>query len=75
MALYELTGEERYLDTARLVNSYVRRRVDYHGRPEIRGGVKGSYPVFGEYGKYEYLNWAAKFFIDSNEKEMALRGQ
>jgi hypothetical protein len=75
MVLYELTGEERYLDTARLVNSYVRRRVDYHGRPEIRGGVKGSYPVFGEYGKYEYLNWAAKFFIDSNEKEMALRGQ
>jgi len=30
----------------------------------VRGGVAGSFPIFGEYGRFEYLNWAAKFFID-----------
>ncbi|MFH1701760.1 MAG: pectate lyase [Candidatus Zixiibacteriota bacterium] len=30
-----------------------------------RGGIKGSYPIDGQYGKFEYLNWAAKFFSDA----------
>ena len=34
------------------------------------GGVRGAYPVNGEYGRYEYLNWAAKFCIDSQLMEM-----
>jgi hypothetical protein len=33
--------------------------------PGIRGGIKGSQPIWGEYGEYEYLNWAAKFFADA----------
>jgi hypothetical protein len=28
--------------------------------------------VDGDYGTFEYLNWAAKFFIDSNELERAV---
>jgi hypothetical protein len=27
--------------------------------------VKGSFPIDGEYGSFEYLNWATKFAIDS----------
>ncbi len=42
------------------------------GPKETRGGVKGSFPVDGDYGTFEYLNWAAKFFIDSNELERAV---
>ncbi|MSR46496.1 MAG: hypothetical protein EXS13_05465 [Planctomycetes bacterium] len=30
----------------------------------IRGGVPGSFPIWGGYGSYEYLNWAAKFLAD-----------
>ncbi|MHB8762739.1 MAG: prenyltransferase/squalene oxidase repeat-containing protein [Deferrisomatales bacterium] len=30
-----------------------------------RGGVKGSYPIYAEYGTFEYLNWAAKFTVDA----------
>ena len=40
----------------------------------MTGGVKGSFPVDGGYGTYEYLNWAAKFTIDANVKELALSG-
>lgn len=31
----------------------------------IRGGVPGSFPIWGGYGSYEYLNWAAKFLADA----------
>ena len=35
------------------------------GPPEVRGGVKGSFPIYGDYGAYQYLNWACKFLIDA----------
>lgn len=64
LLLYRHTGDAHYREAARSVLAYVRRTMDVDGPPEVRGGVKGSYPVFGAYGRYEYLNWAAKFFID-----------
>ena len=36
------------------------------------GGVKGSFPVDGDYGAWAYLNWAAKFCIDANLLELEL---
>ncbi len=33
--------------------------------PGLRGGIKGSYPVDGAYGRFQLLNWAAKFFVDA----------
>jgi hypothetical protein len=36
------------------------------GPDEVRGAVKGSFPVDGDYGQYEYLNWAVKFTVDAN---------
>ena len=30
-----------------------------------RGGVPGSFPIWGGYGSYENLNWAAKFLADA----------
>ena len=55
-------------------NRYVRRTVKVNGRPETRGGVKGSFPVSGDYGPYEFVNWACKFSVDSNLLEKAVRG-
>ena len=33
--------------------------------PNIRGGIKGSQPIYGRYSPFSYPNWAAKFFIDA----------
>jgi hypothetical protein len=65
LLLYEDGGDTRYLTAARRANAFVRRTVRVDGAPGIRGGVKGSFPVDGGYGSYEYLSWAAKFLVDS----------
>lgn len=36
-----------------------------HGPVGIRGGTPGSAPLWGEYGSFRYLNWAAKFLADA----------
>jgi hypothetical protein len=70
--LYRLTGQQRYLDAGQRALSYVRRTVKLTGPAETLGGVKGSFPVNGDYGQWEYLNWAAKFCIDANLLESDL---
>jgi hypothetical protein len=73
LMLFQLTGDERYRDAAYAVNQYARRTVRVSGAADTRGGVKGSFPISGSYGRFEYLAWAAKFFIDSNLLERAVR--
>ena len=72
LMLFELTGEQSFLLGARAANAFVRKTVKTRGNQDTVGGVKGSFPVGGGYGNYEYLNWAAKFFIDSNRYEEKL---
>lgn len=72
LLLYQITGNARFRDAARKTNAYVRARVRIAGASEVRGGVKGSFPVDGEYGQFEYLNWACKFFIDANILEQEI---
>lgn len=69
LLLFQDTGHTAYLHTARLLNGWVRRTVLLDADADVRGGVRGSFPVDGSYGRYQYLNWAAKFFIDSNRCE------
>lgn len=73
LQLFNITGEESYREAAIRTNAWVRRTIDVEGEPEVRGGVKGSHPVDGEYGRFEYLNWAAKFTIDANMLELAMQ--
>ncbi len=73
LLLYRETGEPRYREAGFAGNAFVRRTVAYDAPPDIRGGVKGSFPVHEDYGRFEYLNWAAKFFIDSNQIETDIR--
>lgn len=70
--LFLFTGEEKYKQAGLALNKYVRRTVSLDGAPEIRGGVKGSFPVDGDYGRLQYLNWAPKFLIDSLMMELEL---
>jgi len=72
--LFENTGDFSYLSAARRANHFVRRTVEMQGPEGVAGGVKGSFPVDGEYGRFEYLSWAVKFAIDSWHYENRLAG-
>ena len=74
--LARLARNEAYGDCGRKLNAFVRRTVAVAGDATVAGGVKGSFPVDGEYGRYQYLNWACKFLIDSCAEERAFtKGQ
>jgi hypothetical protein len=73
LMLYEDTGDARYYRAGCRVNRFVRRTIRITGPEEIRGGVKGSFPIDGGYGTYQYLNWAAKFAVDANLLERSLQ--
>ena len=75
LLLYGETGRHEYLEAASLANGYVRRTVNVDGPPDVRGGVKGSFPIDGAYNAYQYLNWACKFMIDANLLERAVRAR
>ncbi|MBW1728711.1 MAG: hypothetical protein JRJ62_14300 [Deltaproteobacteria bacterium] len=66
LKLYELGKDGDFFDGAQKAVKFVASTQDLEtSNLGIKGGVKGSYPVNGEYCKFEYVNWAAKFFIDS----------
>jgi hypothetical protein len=66
LKLYEITEDVSYLHGAAKAIRYLNQlQSRSSGSPGIRGGVAGSYPIYGDYGYYLYLNWAAKFYADS----------
>lgn len=73
LLLSRITGEARYATAAFKANEFVRRTVRIDGPSESRGGVQGSYPASGGYGRYQYLSWGGKFLADSLMLEMDLR--
>jgi hypothetical protein len=75
LLLYRLTGDSKFRDAGFAANQYVRRTLQTNGTDEARGGVKGSFPVHGGYGSYQYLSWGNKFLIDSCLLELELRDQ
>jgi len=71
LMLSGLAKRDDYRRVALRANAFVRRTIIVDGRPEIRGAVKGSFPIDGWYGRWQYLNWACKFMIDANRAELA----
>lgn len=71
--MYEHTRDSTYREAAIQANRFVRRAVRVDGPAETFGGVKGSFPVNGDYGRFEYLSWGAKFMADSLMLEMDIR--
>jgi len=64
--LYSLTGEERYRRCARTVNRYLMARHDIRNPDlRLRGGLPGSWPLTGPYGRLMILNWATKYLVDA----------
>lgn len=73
--LQAITRKGEYLEAAKRANHYVRRTIQVSGNQDVVGGVRGAFPVNGDYGRFEYLNWAVKFCIDSNLMESDLSAQ
>jgi hypothetical protein len=65
LLLFQITGDERYLAAGRLANLFVRRSMIMIGPPELVGAVRGSFPINGNYCRFQYPNWAVKFMVDS----------
>jgi len=64
--LFQLTGKLAYREAMHRANLYLMRRHDIDNPdPRLRGGIPGSWPVSGEYGRLKILNWATNFFVES----------
>jgi len=64
--LAALRGDACFAHAAERANRYLMARHDItNTNPAVRGGVLGSWPVHGAYGRFKVLNWATKFFLDA----------
>lgn len=64
--LYSITSQTGYREAARRINCYLMARHDIRNTdPRLRGGLPGSWPVDGEYGSLQILNWGTKFLADA----------
>lgn len=64
--LYQKTGELHFLNAMKKINRFLDSVQLIHTKNEnIHGGIGGSYPIYGNYGRYEILSWAVKFYLES----------
>lgn len=64
--LYQVTNNSKYLDGARTLNKFLRSKQSLSIKNQnIHGAIPGSYPIWGEYERFAYPNWATKFFVDA----------
>lgn len=73
--LFQLTGDARYREALQRATLYMRRRHDIDNQdPRLRGGVPGSWPVWGDYGRLKILNWATNFFVEALMLQRSIAG-
>lgn len=71
--LHARFGDEKYRTAVQRVNRYLMARHDIRNPDlRLRGGVSGSWPVWGEYGRLRILNWATKYLVDALSRELAM---
>ncbi len=64
--LAQVTGDDTWLEPAHRALRYLESTQNRtSGNEGLRGGIKGSSPFSGDYGQYEVLSWATKFFVDA----------
>lgn len=63
---YKISKDIRFLNAAyKMIDDVKSKQILNHRIKNIEGGIPGSYPIFGNYMKFYFPNWAIKFFIDS----------
>lgn len=64
--LAELDGDPNFAEFASRLCRFIMRSQNRSAEdPGLTGGIKGSFPFDGHYGRYELLNWPTKFFVDA----------
>jgi hypothetical protein len=70
--LAQVTGDDGWRENARSALAYLKTTQRLADPDDaVRGGIKGSSPIWGDYSRFEYPNWAAKFFADALMMDMA----
>lgn len=66
LKLYELFKDNQFLINAVKLNNYLKSKQVIDKRfKAINGAIKGSDPIWGNYMRFTFLSWAAKFFCDA----------
>ena len=66
LRLHELSPDLRLVNAALEALDHVKATQSLQSaEPGIRGGIAGSFPIWGRYVQLAYPNWAAKFFVDA----------
>jgi hypothetical protein len=69
--LAQITGEEGLRACARAGLDYLKTNHKLSANDAaVRGGIAGSLPIWGDYSRFEFPNWAAKFFSDALMMDM-----
>lgn len=64
--LFDLTGREEYKQATIRALDYVMAHQDIRtNNLNVRGAIKGSFPIWGRYAPMSFPNWPAKFFVDA----------
>ena len=64
--LYQITRDPFLLDAgSRLIRFAEWTQLLESSDLGMRGGIGGSFPIYGGYQPYNFLNWATKFFLDA----------
>jgi len=73
---YQLNKDNHYLNSAiKLIEQLKKVQNLKSTNTAIRGGIAGSYPIWGKYMPYSYPNWATKFFADALILEEQIRSE
>ena len=72
LRLAQITGDKDFRDSAGRAIAWVKRtqRLE-EGDAIVRGAIPGSAPIWGAYSRFEFPNWAVKFFADALIMDMA----
>ncbi len=66
------TGDVALREAARRGLAFLRARQRLEDPDEVvRGAIAGSAPIWGAYSRFEFPNWAAKFFADALMMDLA----
>jgi hypothetical protein len=72
LRLAQLGGDKRFREAAWRAIAWVKRTQRLEDDdPVVRGAIPGSAPIWGAYSRFEFPNWAAKFFADALMMDMA----
>lgn len=72
LRLAQISGDKEYRDAAWRAIAYVKHTQRLEDDDAIvRGAIPGSAPIWGAYSRFEFPNWAAKFFADALIMDMA----